>query len=194
MAEVQSTFTLQIGDPAPDFSLPDAFDREYSLDEVAGEKGTLVIFACNHCPYVIHLAEAIGELAEELLENDINTVAINSNDIVTHPEDDPENMGAFADEYGWDFPYLFDEDQEIAKAYGAACTPDFFLFDEDQNLIYAGQFDGSRPKNSTEITGRDIRTAVKSMLIGEGPVKKMKPSSGCNIKWKAGNEPEYFNK
>jgi len=192
MAEVQSTFTLQVGDPAPDFTLFDAFDREHSFEEISGEKGTLVIFACNHCPYVVHLAEAIGEFAEELQDNDIATVAINSNDVDNYPDDDPENMAAFSDEYGWEFPYLFDEDQEIAKSYGAACTPDFFLFDEDQNLIYAGQFDSSRPKNDGEVTGEDLRAAVKAMVTGEGAIKEQKPSSGCNIKWKEGNEPDYF--
>jgi peroxiredoxin len=191
MAEVSSTFELRYGDSAPAFSLPDAWEREHSLRNAAGKEGTVVVFACNHCPFVIHLAKELGVLSKEAATLGVNTVVINSNDLENHPQDGPEPMKDFAKEYGWDFPYLIDRTQMAAKSYGAACTPDFFLFDAEGKMVYAGQFDESRPRSGTRATGADLRAAIGKMLAGEVP-KKGIPSSGCNIKWKAGNEPRWF--
>jgi peroxiredoxin len=190
MAEVLSTFELRYGDNAPGFSLPDAWGKEHSLRDVAGKNGTIIVFACNHCPFVIHLAKELGELAREVSEKGVNTVVINSNDLENYPQDGPLPMKGFVKTYGWDFPYLIDETQMIAKSYGAACTPDFFLFDAEGSMVYAGQFDETRPKSGVPATGYDMRAAVGKMLEGEVP-KKGIPSSGCNIKWKAGNEPKW---
>lgn len=194
MAEVLSTFSLAPGDEAPGFWLPDADGHMHALDDVSGQQGTLVFFACNHCPYVIYLADAVGNLAKELKTQDIGVVAIASNDTEKYPADAPEHMGPFAREHGWDFPYLVDASQDVALNYGAACTPDFFLFDGARRLFYAGQFDNSRPKRGGEPDGADLREAVRRMLAGEPPIEKPKPSSGCNIKWKPGNEPKWFAK
>lgn len=193
MAEVLSTFNLGQGHHAPDFSLPDAWGKAVSLADVAGEKGLLVIFACNHCPYVVHLADPVGRFAEEIAAQGIGTVAINSNDIVRYPQDGPEEMKTFAEERGWKFPYLLDETQEVARAYGAACTPDFFLFDAKKGLFYAGQFDDTRPRSGLTPNGGDLREAVRLMLNGEEPMVRPYPSSGCNIKWKEGNQPVWWN-
>ncbi len=190
MAEVLSTFELGIGDKAPWFSLPDAWEKEHSFNDVAGDKGTVMVFACNHCPFVIHLAKELGGLAKEVSAQGVSTVAINSNNLEKYPQDGPEPMKEFAKDYGWDFPYLIDRTQAVAKSYGAACTPDFFLFNAEGNLAYAGQFDGSRPGRGTA-TGEDLRAAIGKMLSGEVPETGV-PSSGCNIKWKAGNEPRWF--
>jgi peroxiredoxin len=191
MAEVTSTFELRFGDNAPPFELPDAWGKLHSLWGVAGKGGTVVVFACNHCPFVIHLAKELGELAKGISGKGVNTVAINSNDLENYPQDGPAPMKTFAEENGWDFPYLIDETQMVAKSYGAACTPDFFLFDAEGRLTYAGQFDGTRPRSGEKPTGDDLRDAVGKMLAGEAP-KKGVPSSGCNIKWKPGNEPKWF--
>jgi peroxiredoxin len=191
MAEVLSTFELGIGDDAPGFCLPDALGNEHSLKDVAGEKGTVVVFACNHCPFVIHLAKELGELAKEVSAKGVGTVVINSNDLEKYPQDGPEPMKEFAKESGWDFPYLIDRTQAVAKSYGAACTPDFFLFDAEGKMAYAGQFDGSRPRSGAPATGADLRAAISKMLAGEIPEKGI-PSSGCSIKWKPGNEPQWF--
>ncbi len=191
MAVALSTFELKYGDNAPGFSLPDAHGKEHSLRDVAGKEGTIVVFACNHCPFVIHLAKELGGLAKEVSEKGVSTVVINSNDLENYPQDGPLPMQDFAKESGWDFPYLIDETQMVAKSYGAACTPDFFLFDGEGRMMYAGQFDGSRPKSGDSATGDDLRAAVGKMLEGEVP-KKGIPSSGCSIKWKAGNEPKWF--
>jgi peroxiredoxin len=188
MAETFSTFSLRPGDEAPDFNLQDSTGNSLSLREAVGPSGLLVIFACNHCPYVIHLAEAVGRFANEIAANGVNTVAISSNDIEKYPADAPDKMQEFAGAHGWKFPYLYDATQEIAKAYGAACTPDFFLFDSELRLYYAGQFDATRPGKG-EPTGEDLGAAVKGMLAGEEPPVRPYPSSGCNIKWKPGNEP-----
>lgn len=192
MAEVLSTFELKYGDSAPGFSLPDAYGKEHSLRQVAGSEGTIIVFACNHCPFVIHLAKQLGELAKDVAGKGINTIAINSNDLENYPQDGPEPMKQFAEQQGWDFPYLIDETQMIAKSYGAACTPDFFLFDAEGKLAYAGQFDDTRPRSGKPATGEDLRGAVEKMLAGGEPPEKGKPSSGCNIKWKPGNEPKWF--
>lgn len=185
MAEVFSTFELGYGDAAPSFELPDAWGKVFSLSEVLGEKGLLIVFACNHCPFVIHLAKELGEFAREIESRGIKAVAINSNDLEKYPQDGAEPMKEFAKEYGWDFPYLLDETQEVARLYGAACTPDFFLANGEGRIVYAGQFDGTRPRPGDKPTGEDLRAAVGSMLAGEVPAKGI-PSSGCNIKWKTG--------
>lgn len=176
---------------APGFELPDAWKKNHSLRDVADENGTIIVFACNHCPFVIHLAKELGELAKEVAEKGVKTVVINSNDLENYPQDGPEQMKDFAKEYGWEFPYLLDRTQMTAKAYGAACTPDFFLTDGEGKIVYAGQFDETRPRSGDKATGADLRAAVESMLSGEAP-KRGIPSSGCNIKWKAGNEPKWF--
>ena len=192
MSEVQSTFRLRPGDVAPFFQLPEPNGRVHTLEELQGEQGTLVFFACNHCPYVIHLASAVGSFAEDIAAAGIRTVAIMPNDVVNYPDDHPDRMGAFASESGWAFPYLYDETQEVAKSWSAACTPDFFLIDAAGLLYYAGQFDSSRPKNGGEVTGKDLRAAVDGLLAGAAAPANPYPSSGCNIKWKEGNEPPYF--
>lgn len=191
MSETQSTFLLKPGAAAPDFSLPDMTGRRVARAVAAGERGLLVVFACNHCPFVIHLADALGEIAREFSPQGVNTVAINSNDTTRFPQDAPDLMTAFAAEHQWDFPYLIDGSQEIAKAHGAACTPDFFLFDAAGKLFYAGQFDDSRPRSGSEAHGGDLREAIRRMLDGETPLARPYPSSGCNIKWTPGNEPQY---
>ena len=189
MSEVQSSFQLNPGDSAPDFFLPDSNGKIAARGDVAGENGLLVLFACNHCPFVVHLADAVGEFAREISAQGVATVAINSNDIEKYPQDGPEPMKAFAAERKWDFPYLLDESQQIAKAHGAVCTPDFFLFNSSGKLFYGGQFDDSRPRSGLQPHGGDLREAVRRMLGGEQPLARPYPSSGCNIKWKPGNEP-----
>jgi len=191
MAEVLSTFLLQTGARAPEFSLPDADGVITTLDDVTGINGVVVIFACNHCPFVIHLADAVGRFAREIDTRGVGTVAIMPNDFTKYPLDAPENMQAFARAHGWDFPYLVDESQQVAKAYSAACTPDFYLFDADLRLVYSGQFDDSRPRSGLEPSGADLGEAVRRMIAGEEPMVRPYPSSGCNIKWKPGNEPEW---
>jgi peroxiredoxin len=193
MAEVLSTFMLKPGDKAPDFSLPDYDGIIISRADAAGPAGLLVVFACNHCPFVVHLADALGDFAREIEPLEIGTVAITSNDIEKYPQDGPEPMKRFAAEHRWEFPYLLDESQEVARAYGAACTPDFFLFGRGGVLFYTGQFDDSRPRSGLEPHGGDLREAVRRMLGGEGPLERPYPSSGCNIKLKPGNEPAWWN-
>ena len=186
MAEVQSTFLLQPGDAAPEFALSEAGTGEVrSLAAVAGAAGTLVVFACNHCPYVVHVADELGRLAGELRGRGVATVAINPNDAAAYPDDAPERMPAFAAAHGWRFPYLIDATQDVARAYGAACTPDFFLIGADRRLFYAGQFDATRPGRGVP-TGGDLRAAAEAMLAGGWPPARPAPSSGCSIKWKPG--------
>lgn len=163
-----------------------------SRTEALGPQGLLVVFACNHCPFVIHVADALGSLASEIKAMGIHTVAINSNDVVRYPQDGVVQMKSFATQHSWEFPYLIDESQEIAKAYGAACTPDFFLLDGEGRLFYSGQFDYSRPSGAVAAHGGDLREAVRRMLCGEEALARPYPSSGCNIKWKPGNEPEWW--
>lgn len=193
MSEVLSTFQLAAGDAAPGFTLPDARGKEHTFEEISGANGTVVVFACNHCPFVIHVADALAACAKEFRELGVATVAITANDISRYPQDAPEHMAEFAEKYGWDFPYLYDEEQSVAVAYGAACTPDFFLFDGKGRLVYAGQFDDTRPKNGTA-HGGDLREAVRRMVDGEEPLARPYPSSGCNIKWKADRQPDWWNK
>lgn len=191
MSEVKSTFRLHPGDPTPAFSLPDADGHLISSHDATGPRGLLIVFACNHCPYVLHLADALGNLARELSPQGIHTVAINSNDTERYPQDGPKFMKPFTAHYGWDFSYLIDESQEIAKAFGAACTPDFFLIDDQNRLFYTGQFDDSRPRSGQEADGADLREAARRMLAGEPPPVRPFPGSGCNIKWRAGDEPAW---
>lgn len=193
MAEVPSTFQLQAGQKAPVFSLPDATGTEVSLEDlISGRNGILVAFVCNHCPFVVHLASALGSFAGEISEQGIATVAISSNDVANYPADSPDKMIEFATENNWKFPYLYDESQAVAKAYAAACTPDFYLFDSQLELTYAGQFDESRPGRGGEVTGDDLRNAVSDLLEGRSTAKPWYPSTGCNIKWKPGEAPDYF--
>jgi peroxiredoxin len=193
MSEVLSTFRLHPGDKVPDFTLPDSSGSLISRDSAAGPKGLLIVFACNHCPFVIHLARALGDVAREVAAQGVGTVAINSNDTQKYPQDAPELMAGFASQQGWDFPYLVDESQEVAKSFGAACTPDFFLCDSAGKLFYAGQFDDSRPRSGLDAHGGDLLEAVRRMLDGEEPLARPYPSSGCNIKWKPGNQPEWWD-
>lgn len=182
---------VPLGTPAPDFRLPDPAGREWALGELGGA-GLLVAFICNHCPFVKHLRHPFAGFAREYQARGLAVVAINSNDVATHPEDSPERMAEEIEEAGYTFPYLFDEAQEVAKAYGAACTPDFFLYDADRRLVYRGQFDDSRPSTATPVTGRDLRAAADALLEGRPPLAGQSASVGCNIKWKPGNGPEWF--
>jgi peroxiredoxin len=193
MSEVRSTFRLRPGDAAPFFVLPDASDTPVSLAQVKDSAGLLVVFACNHCPFVVHLATALGSLAAELKKKEVGTVAITSNDLSAYPQDGPRYMPDFARRHGWEFPYLVDESQETAVAYGAACTPDFFLFNAAGALHYAGQFDSTRPGSREAPTGADLRDAARRMLAGEAPPEKTYPSSGCNIKWRPDKRPDWWN-
>lgn len=192
MAEVPSTFNLKVGVAAPDFQLSDGSGKSHALTDLKGEKGTLVIFCCNHCPFVVMLAQKIGDIARSYKKKGISTVAISANDVEHYPQDAPEKMTAFAKKYAWGFPYLYDATQAVAKAYGAACTPDFFLFDKKGKLFYAGQFDDARPGNGVPVTGQDLKQAMDFLLEEKAPVSDARPSTGCNIKWKSGNEPAYF--
>lgn len=192
MAEVPSTFTLQPGQVAPEFCLPDGAGELFSLDDIKGSRGTLVMFVCNHCPFVIHLAKEVGQMAAEMRDWGVHAVAINANDVARYPQDAPEKMLEFAREFGWEFPYLYDESQEVAKSYFAACTPDFFLLDADNRMYYAGQFDDSRPKNDLPVDGRDLKLAIRQLLEDGPAVTETRPATGCNIKWKEGNAPDYF--
>jgi peroxiredoxin len=180
MAETASTM-LPLGTPAPDFRLPDPDGREWTLADVRGGKGTLVMFICNHCPFVKHVKPELVRLGRELPERGIGVVAISANDVTTHPADAPDKMKR----EGYPFPYLYDESQDVARAYQAACTPDFFLFDADDKLVYRGQLDPSRPGNDVPVDGRDLRAAADTLLAGRPVPEDQAPSIGCNIKWKA---------
>ena len=192
MARTES-YMLPLNTEAPSFTLPNSVDNQMlSLEEVKGSKGTLVIFMCNHCPYVIHLLDKMVEISNEIKPMGIHTVAISSNDINSYPEDRPELMKKLALEKSFGFPYLYDETQEIAMAYEAACTPDFYLFDGELKLVYRGRFDDARPKNDNPITGLDLMTACTNLSNGFPQEAHQIPSLGCGIKWKAGNEPKGF--
>jgi len=184
MARIPSTM-IPLGTRAPEFTLPDTISgNELSLNDVKGEKGTLVMFICNHCPFVVHVNEQLVKLGNDYQPNGIKLVAISSNDVNNYPEDSPEKMSTVAKKLGYPFPYLYDETQEIAKAYDAACTPDFFLFDAELRLVYRGQLDGSRPGNEVPVTGFDLREAMDALLYGEEITQDQQPSMGCNIKWR----------
>lgn len=183
---------LDLGTEAPNFTLADPHGTSFDLSTQQIDKGLLVIFMCNHCPYVIHIREKLVQRIKEYQAQGITVVAINSNDYTVHPDDSPERMAQDMQEFGYTFPYLVDEDQQVARAYEAACTPDIYLFDKDKKLVYRGQFDSARPGNTTPVTGDDLTAAVVQMLE-DGEIKVVQqPSMGCNIKWKAGNEPSYF--
>lgn len=192
MALTPSTM-LSLGTNAPDFSLPDASSGAMvSLSDFEESKGLLVMFICNHCPYVIHIREDFGPLATEFESQGLKVVAINANDLDKYPQDGPPNMKALAEKSDWQFPYLMDEDQSVAKAYQAACTPDFFLFDGQHKLAYRGQWDDSSPGNNHPVNGASIRTAIRAVLNGDSVQSEQIPAMGCNIKWKSGNAPAYF--
>ena len=192
MVKTASTM-LELGTEAPGFALPDINGNSVSLDDFAGKPGLLVIFMCNHCPFVKHVASELSRLAKDYSDKGVAVVGISSNDIANYPDDAPEKMKQEAADQGYDFPYLYDESQAVAKAYRAACTPDFYLFDADRKLVYRGQLDDSRPKDGSVPDGRDLRAAIDAML-GQQPIPEpQRPSIGCNIKWKSGMEPEYFN-
>jgi peroxiredoxin len=182
----------ELGTIAPDFSLEDTNGKAVSLASFADKDALLVVFMCNHCPYVKHLADAFSAFAKEYQPKGLAVVAISSNDADNYPDDGPEKMAEEAALRDYSFPYLYDENQEVAKAYGAACTPDFFLYDKNRCLVYRGQFDSSRPKNDEPVSGADMRAAVDALLAGQTPTDQQVPSMGCNIKWKPGNEPDYF--
>ena len=176
---------LPLGTLAPDFNLIDTKDDQpKSLDSLKGTHGTLVMFICNHCPFVIHVNQQLVQLANDYSSKGINCIAISSNDVVNYPQDGPDKMKDHAKENHYPFPYLYDETQDVAKAYDAACTPDFFLFDQDLKLVYAGQLDGSRPGNDIPVTGEDLRAAMDALLRQDPINPNQKPSMGCNIKWK----------
>ncbi|MDJ0728923.1 MAG: thioredoxin family protein [Crocosphaera sp.] len=192
MVKTLSTM-LPLGTKAPDFSLEDVVSgNKISLNSFADQKALLVMFICVHCPFVKHLQDALAALGKEYVDKGLGIVAISANDITTHPDDAPDKMKEMAKTLGFNFPFCYDESQEVAKAYTAACTPDFFLFDADNTLVYRGQFDDSRPGNDVPVTGKDLKAAIEEVLRDRTVDTQQKPSIGCNIKWKAGNEPPYF--
>ena len=183
---------LSIGTRAPNFTLPDTVSgNDVSLSDYA-DNPLLVVFSCNHCPYVLHILKSFTAFANEARGHGLGVVMISANDVAGYPADSPQKMSELAASYGFEFPYCYDESQQVAIAYRAACTPDFFLFDADHRLVYRGQYDGARPGNQVEVDGRDLRAAVDALLAGETVGGAQIPSIGCNIKWRAGNEPDYF--
>ncbi len=179
---------IPLGAQAPEFALPDTAGGTVSLSDFSGVP-LLVMFICNHCPFVQHVAAKLADLGHEYQARGIGIVAINSNDAVAYAQDGPEKMAEEAKARGYSFPYLFDESQDVARAYTAACTPDFFVYDGDHRLVYRGQLDDSRPGNEIPVTGADLRAALDAVIEGRPPLSEQKPSMGCNIKWKPGNEP-----
>ena len=192
MVRTASTM-LPLGTKAPAFSLPDTDGKTVELATLAGSKALLVIFMCNHCPYVKHVAEQLKSLSDDYMPQGLAVVAISSNDADKYPDDSLQAMAIEKSERGYQFDYLFDESQEVAQNYAAACTPDFYLFDNEQELAYRGQLDSSRPKSDIPVTGEDLRAAIDAVLSGQSPSEQQTPSIGCNIKWKEGNETQYFN-
>jgi peroxiredoxin len=181
---------LPLGTTAPDFSLPDPAGKLHGLKDFADSRALLVAFICNHCPYVKHILDGLAQFARDYIAQGVSVVAINSNDASRYPEDSPANMAKLAAQKGFNFPYLYDASQAVAKAYQAACTPDLYLFDQARRLVYRGQFDASRPGNKQPVTGADLRAAADAVLAGRA-IKEQIPSVGCNIKWKAGQEPVW---
>lgn len=181
-----------LGFRAPFFSLPDVSGNMVSLSDFADAPALLVVFLCNHCPYVVHIADALAKLADEYQKRGVAVVGINSNDTRAFPDDSPKEMAKQAKRYRYTFPYLFDGTQEIAKIYHAACTPDFFVFDRRHKLVYRGQMDSSRPGGDIKPTGEDLRAALDAVLARKPVSMNQKPSLGCNIKWQPGNAPDYF--
>lgn len=191
MARTPSTM-LELGTPAPAFRLPDFDGRMHALDDFSASPALLVVFMCEHCPFVRHIRGTLAAFAREYVPRGLGMVAINSNDLEAYPQDGPDAMRRESAELDYVFPYLVDATQAVARAYRAACTPDFFLFDGNRRLVYRGQFDGSRPGNGVPVTGADLRGAVDAVLAGRPVPPEQRPSVGCNIKWKAGNAPDYF--
>lgn len=184
MSFVLSTM-LPIGTKAPDFTLPDTVSgKDLSLNELKSDQATLIMFICNHCPYVIHVNPEIVRLSQDYQSKGVSFIAISSNDVENYPQDSPEKMKELVEEVGFDFPYLYDATQDVAKAYDAACTPDFYLFDGNMDLVYRGRLDDSRPDSGKPLTGKDLRAAIDAVLAGEPVNDKQYPSGGCNIKWK----------
>ncbi len=190
MALTPSTM-LPLGTPAPDFSLPDPSGKVISLGDLKDASALVVIFMCNHCPYVKHIREGLAQFGKDYQSKGVAVIGINANDAANYPDDSPSKMAEEIKAAGYTFPYLYDETQETAKAYHAACTPDFFVFDDERKLVYRGQMDDSRPGNGIPVTGKDLRAAVDAALAGNPVSDQQKPGIGCNIKWKAGNEPDY---
>ena len=191
MVATNSTM-LPLGTTAPDFQLPDTNGKTVSLADFKNAPALVVVFMCNHCPFVKHIRGGLAQLARDYAPRGVAMVGINSNDVANYPEDSPAKMAAEAKSAGYIFPYLYDQTQSVAKAYRAACTPDLFLFDKNQRLAYRGQLDDSRPGNGMPVTGKDLRDALDAVLAGKSAPANQKPSIGCNIKWKRGNEPDYF--
>ena len=186
---------LELGTKAPAFALPDVTSgKTVGIDDVARDRALLVMFICRHCPYVKHVQKELAAIGRDYAERPLGIVAIGSNDAVSHPDDGPDGLRDMARELGFVFPYLYDESQAAAQAYRAACTPDFFLFDRNRQLVYRGQLDDSRPSKPTPVDGRDLRAAIEAVLAGAPLNSVQRPSIGCNIKWKPGNAPAYFNR
>lgn len=191
MVKTASTM-LELGTSAPDFSLTNIDGQTVSLADFSDSKALLIIFMCNHCPFVKHVADELAAIGKDYQPKGLGMVGISSNDIEKYPDDNMEAMQAEAAARGYTFPYLLDESQEVAKNYRAACTPDFYLFDADHKLVYRGQLDDSRPNSDIPVTGSDLRAAIETILAGDPIAEEQVPSIGCNIKWKPGNEPDYF--
>ena len=191
MVATNSTM-LPLGSKAPEFSLSNVQGKRVALSDFPDAMGLVIVFMCNHCPYVKHIRAGLAQLARDYLPRGVTVIGINSNDVEKYPADSPAKMAEEAKAAGYVFPYLYDQEQEVAKAYRAACTPDFYLFDHDKTLVYRGQFDDSRPGNGIPVTGKDLRLALDALLAGKPVSPSQKPSIGCNIKWKPGNEPDYF--
>ena len=188
-----SSTMIPIGFDAPDFSLEDTLSgKTFNFTDKKSSKAYLLCFICNHCPYVIHIMEHLTQQCNQWTQKDISVTMISANDPVKYPADSPAKMKELATSQGFSFPYLFDADQNVAKSYKAACTPDFFLFDRSKKLFYRGQYDGARPGKSDPINGSDLKNAMSLLLSGKSPPEKQIPSLGCNIKWKENNEPDYF--
>lgn len=192
MVQTASTMMLPVGAKAPAFDLPDPAGRRWSLAGFEGSPVLLVAFVCNHCPFVKHVRDGFASLAAEYQTRGVAVVAVNANDAQAYPDDAPARMAEVALAAGFTFPYLVDETQEVARAYGAACTPDFFVFDRERRLVYRGQMDGSRPGHAIPVSGEDLRAALDAALEGRPASADQRPSLGCNIKWKPGHEPAYF--
>ena len=191
MVKTASTM-LPLGTAAPDFALPDTDGKTVSPADFADAPALVVIFICNHCPFVKHVAAGLAGLARDYQARGVAFVGINSNDVDNFPDDSPEKMAEEVKLRGYTFPYLFDGSQQVAKAYRAACTPDFYIFDSERRLVYRGQMDGARPGNGVPVSGEDLRAALDAVLAGQPVPEDQKPSIGCNIKWKPGGEPDYF--
>lgn len=194
MALTPSTM-LALGTSAPDFKLPEvATGKNVSLSDFSGKKALLVMFISRHCPYVQHIKQELARLGKDYAGKGAGIVAISANDVKNYPDDSPDALKSMAKEEGFGFPFCYDESQGAAKAYSAACTPDFFLFDEKRRLVYRGQLDDSRPGSAKPVTGRDLRAALDAVIAGKPVPADQKPSIGCNVKWKPGNEPAYFKR